>query len=195
MIEILTVCTGNICRSPVAERLLQRAVDAHAPGLVRVRSAGTAALVGEPVAPEMAALLDARGVDATGLIARQLTPNDVAAATVVLTATVDHSADVVRLSPRALKKVFTLGRFADILAYESRHDLLGLPHGDTPDTIEARWRLIGRDLTALRAVVPSGTWDIADPYGRGPAAHRAAFDAISRAVGAIARAEEHYASA
>ncbi|MEO8284563.1 MAG: hypothetical protein ABI568_14370, partial [Pseudarthrobacter sp.] len=50
-IRILTVCTGNICRSPVAERLLQAGLEQVKPGAFRVRSAGTRAMVGDPVQP------------------------------------------------------------------------------------------------------------------------------------------------
>mgnify|MGYP002738687724 CR=1 FL=1 len=48
--RILTVCTGNVCRSPAAERLLEHTLNPS----VTVRSAGTRALVGEPIHPPMA---------------------------------------------------------------------------------------------------------------------------------------------
>ena len=51
--SILTVCTGNICRSPAVERLLTRKLGPT----VSVSSAGTHALVGHPIAEPMASLL------------------------------------------------------------------------------------------------------------------------------------------
>ncbi|WP_461170405.1 arsenate reductase/protein-tyrosine-phosphatase family protein [Arthrobacter sp. Z1-15] len=47
--RILTVCTGNICRSPMAERLLQTGFDEMAPGEFTVASAGTGALLGSGI--------------------------------------------------------------------------------------------------------------------------------------------------
>ncbi|WP_446740540.1 arsenate reductase/protein-tyrosine-phosphatase family protein [Ornithinimicrobium sp. CNJ-824] len=44
--RILVVCTGNVCRSPLVERLLQQGLDERwGPGAFEVRSAGTGALV------------------------------------------------------------------------------------------------------------------------------------------------------
>ena len=50
---ILTVCTGNVCRSPIAEKLLRLELR-DLPG-VRVHSAGTNALVNAPMTPEVKA--------------------------------------------------------------------------------------------------------------------------------------------
>ena len=58
--RILTVCTGNICRSPVAERLLQAGLG----DAVAVSSAGVRAVVGDPIHPGMVALLERSGIRA-----------------------------------------------------------------------------------------------------------------------------------
>lgn len=67
MKTVLTVCVGNICRSPMAEGLL-------AAGLpqLRVVSAGTGALVGKPADPTAQALMRARGIDISGHVAQQV---------------------------------------------------------------------------------------------------------------------------
>jgi len=67
MKTVLTVCIGNICRSPMAEGLL-------AAGLphLRVVSAGTGALVGKPADPTAQALMRARGIDISGHVAQQV---------------------------------------------------------------------------------------------------------------------------
>jgi len=67
MKSVLTVCIGNICRSPMAEGLLS----AGLPHL-RVMSAGTGALVGRPADPAAQALMDARGIDISGHVAQQV---------------------------------------------------------------------------------------------------------------------------
>ncbi len=48
-VRLLTVCTGNVCRSPYAAALLGAGLDWARPGAFRVASAGTPALVGRPV--------------------------------------------------------------------------------------------------------------------------------------------------
>ncbi len=67
MKTVMTVCIGNICRSPMAEGLL-------AAGLphLRVMSAGTGALVGKPADPMARRLMDARGIDISGHLAQQV---------------------------------------------------------------------------------------------------------------------------
>jgi protein-tyrosine phosphatase len=68
--RILTVCTGNICRSPVAERLLQAGLGDE----VAVSSVGVRAVVGDPIHPGMVALLERSGIRADRFVARQVAP-------------------------------------------------------------------------------------------------------------------------
>ena len=67
MKSVLTVCIGNICRSPMAEGLL-------AAGLphLRVVSAGTGALVGKPADATAQKLMQKRGIDISGHVAQQV---------------------------------------------------------------------------------------------------------------------------
>jgi protein-tyrosine phosphatase len=117
--RILIVCTGNICRSPFIERLLQRELDERRLGseaAVIVGSAGTAALVGSTMAPQAAAQLEAHGGDPSGFRARELTPALIAESDLVLTATREHRGKVAMMSPKALRRVFTFRDFADLVA-------------------------------------------------------------------------------
>ena len=117
--RILIVCTGNICRSPFIERLLQHELDERRSvserGIV-VRSAGTAALVGSSMDAQAAAQLVAHGGDASGFRARDLTPALVAESDLVLTATRAHRGKVALMSPKVLRRVFTFCDFADLVA-------------------------------------------------------------------------------
>ena len=70
-VRVLTVCTGNIHRSPAAQYLLAEGFGPHS-GIL-VASAGTRAVVGAPVSDQMAALLRADGIDPAGFAARRLT--------------------------------------------------------------------------------------------------------------------------
>ena len=76
--KILFVCMGNICRSPTAEGVFREHARRHAPGLdIEVDSAGTHAYhVGEPPDPRTIAAATRRGIDLTGLRARQVHDDD-----------------------------------------------------------------------------------------------------------------------
>lgn len=76
--KILTVCTGNICRSPSAEVVLRdHLAAAGLGGLVEVDSAGTADYhIGEPPSDPAVRICAARGYDLKMLKARQVAPRD-----------------------------------------------------------------------------------------------------------------------
>ncbi|MDY7557708.1 hypothetical protein [Cryobacterium sp. 10C3] len=98
--SILVVCTGNICRSPLAEQLLTtRLTNAGIP--VLVTSAGTYAMVGKGMPDEAAALSVRYGGDPRAHVSRQLTARLVADADLVVTADREHRGEVVS-STRAL---------------------------------------------------------------------------------------------
>ena len=112
---VLVVCTGNVCRSPLAERLLQSGLDESAPGQFSISSAGTHGLSGcgaEPKIDELAAL---HGLSMSGFTARELTPGLINEAHLVLTLARNHRSHIVQLAPAALKRTFTLREFARIL--------------------------------------------------------------------------------
>lgn len=117
--RILIVCTGNVCRSPFIERLLQRYLDERRPEsdlAIHVRSAGTSALTGSAMDARAAAQLAARGGDHAGFRARDLTPELIAESDLVLTATRAHRGQVATMYPRALRRVFTFRDFADLVS-------------------------------------------------------------------------------
>ena len=117
--RILIVCTGNICRSPFIERLLQCQLDERRPGSergIRVRSAGTGALTGSAMDERAAAQLVAYGADPAGFRARDLTSDLIAESDLVLTATRAHRGTVASMYPKALRRVFTFRDFADLVA-------------------------------------------------------------------------------
>ena len=111
---VLTVCTGNICRSPAAERLLAARLGAGSG--VAVSSAGVGAVVGAPIPPPMAALLSGAGVSPDGFAARQLTAAMLRDSDLVLVLTRGHRARVVDVYPGAVRRTFTLRELARLAA-------------------------------------------------------------------------------
>ncbi len=108
--NVLLVCTGNICRSPLAEALLERALQDRAIAEVTVTSAGTGAWDGAP-ASEGAYLVGLeRGLDLSGHRARLLTRELVEQADLILTMARHHRARVDELGGEG--RVFVLGEYA-----------------------------------------------------------------------------------
>jgi protein-tyrosine phosphatase len=176
---VLFVCTGNICRSPIAERLgracLEPAHGAEA-DLVRIGSAGVAAVVGREMHPDSAAVLRGYGGDPSGFAARRLTAELVEDADLVLTMTRAHIRKVLRVAPRALKRTFTLREAAALLPMAEREALDGptLPVG-----IADRVRRMS-DLRSCRERGPQD--DVPDPMGRPVEEHQLAGALIAEAV-------------
>jgi protein-tyrosine phosphatase len=127
-LRVLVVCTGNIARSPLAERLLQARLDAAGVDAV-VSSAGTGALVGRPMTPEAAEIATRLGANPDGHVARQLTPQLLADADLVLTASRPHRAEVASLLPKASRKSFTMREFARVAEYLANDPTADVPPG------------------------------------------------------------------
>ena len=99
--KILFVCLGNICRSPTAEAVFREFVRRHAPGLdVQIDSAGTADFhVGEPPDPRALRAAAARGLDMSGLRARQVERSDFERFDLILAMDRSNQAALLELSP------------------------------------------------------------------------------------------------
>lgn len=113
-LHVLFVCTGNICRSPTAERLAA-AHGADIPDFV-ASSAGTRAMIGHPVHPDAARVLQDLGGDPAGFAARQLTPKITSGVDLVIAMTRPHRDAVLELAPRLLRRSFTLTEAAALVS-------------------------------------------------------------------------------
>ena len=174
---ILCVCTGNVCRSPAAERLLAARLGPR----VAVASAGTIGLVGRAIEPPMAAHLAALGLEDVGFAARRLTAADVSRADLVLGLTREHRAEAVELAPAAVRRAFTLLEFARLLGQIQPHEL---PDGSVEDRLRT-----AVPLTAARRRMVTGPVDaddVVDPYRLAQEVYDQSFSAIRVAVDTIA---------
>lgn len=159
--RVLFVCTGNLHRSPLAERLLKARLAASpgASGRFRVSSAGTAAMAGTPMDPAAATLLVELGGDPCGALARRLTAALVEDADLVLGAAAEHREAAVRLSPLwALQRAFTLREFGRLLKPE---DAAGVTEPAERAAALVRGAAARRGTDGHRAE----DVDVADPYG------------------------------
>jgi protein-tyrosine phosphatase len=175
--RVLHVCTGNICRSPMAEHLmragLQKRLGDDADRFV-VESAGTWGHTGSPMEGYALSTLASYDVDGAAFAARELVAEHVVAADLVLGATREHRAAAVVLHPRAAARTFTLREFARLAAAV---DPAGLPGGDPVGRAQA----LVRAVAAQRGLVPPEhprDDDLDDPY-QAPAS---AFDSCGALV-------------
>lgn len=168
--RILMVCTGNICRSPVMERLLAARLDERLgpAGAARfeISSAGTWGMVGEPIAPEAADTLISLGGDPEGFAAREIAVEMIRDADLILTATRDHRRLVVTQEPRAAGRTLALREFARLLSPVTRDDIASRVSTDDPGERMAAIVAAALGQRGLVPMVAPTDDDIADPYGR-----------------------------
>jgi len=111
MINILFVCTGNISRSFLAERLLKNEMSINGVKNVAVTSVGVAAYPDTPGDPEMVVFLKKMGIYADGHKARMITKKDVDWADIVLVMEKGHKETIEKKWPEEKEKIHLLGRY------------------------------------------------------------------------------------
>ncbi|MFG2750089.1 arsenate reductase/protein-tyrosine-phosphatase family protein [Streptomyces xanthophaeus] len=188
--RILHVSTGNVCRSPITERLTRHALAHRLGGFVAgdliVESAGTWGHEGAPMEANAAAVLADFGADATGFTGRELLDEHVIRADLVLTATRDHRAQVISMGHAAGLRTFTLKEFTRLVR---AIDPATLPPLD--DGMAERARALVRAAAALRGwlLAPSPDADeVYDPYGAPITFFRSIGDEINQALDPVVTA-------
>lgn len=163
--HILFVCTGNTCRSPMAEGLLRHMAKQR--GLqLEVRSAGVAAMPGAPISRHAEAVLRDHQIN-DRITSSALDRNLVEWADLILTLTGSHKSHVLRTFPEVYERTHTLKEYVeddpgvldDLEELDSLSAALELSRalGETFDA-SSRQRMI-----ELRQRIP--IFDISDPFG------------------------------
>lgn len=145
-LHVLFVCTGNICRSPSAERLAVAYAERLQIPKFEASSAGTRAVIGHPIQTEAAGVLKRLGGRDEDFAARQLTAKVVRPADLVLTMTRAHRDSVLEIAPTKLNRTFTLREASRLRT-------------------ECGARSVA-DLPALRPHLAADDLDVEDPIGQ-----------------------------
>jgi protein-tyrosine-phosphatase len=178
--HLLIVCTGNICRSALAERVGRAYLDevlGEDVAAVELLSAGTHAVVDSEMHPFSALVLCGFGAEAGDFRAQQLVDAHAMNADLTLTMTRAHRRDVLALAPRAMARTFTLLEAAELL------DLVGEGAEVTGADLPERARSLVALMATARAQRQGGPQDdVPDPIGQPVEVHQEAGDAIVAAL-------------
>lgn len=152
MRRILFVCSGNLCRSPMAEYLLQDELKNRGVDGVLAESAGTIAMDGNKAATLAVSALAAIGVDMSGHRARGLDRRMIDEAGWVVTMERHHMQSVLSLAPGAEDKTVMIGEFLKPGAGMEIED----PYGGGPDDFRKALELIREAVRAMADKIAGG---------------------------------------
>jgi len=107
--KILFVCTGNTCRSPMAEGLLRDLIPGHWRDDIEIGSAGTFAWDGQPATSLAVKVLRDKGIDISGHRARRLSPDLVHGSDLIVTMAEEHRIAVEAMAAGVDAEVVVLG--------------------------------------------------------------------------------------
>ncbi len=166
MASILIVCTGNICRSPMAEGLLRHHLRTREVGDVQVASAGVSGWDGSPASAEAVEALSERGVDISSHLARRLGRRMIDSADLVVAMAAEHREGVARIAHSAGPRTFTLKELVRLLD-DVRMPLRG---ATSEELLREAAELANTRRTGEQEALDE---DIADPLGLSLPAYRA----------------------
>ena len=180
---VLFVCTGNVCRSPLAELLLRQSINTPS---ITTLSAGTQAMVGHQM-PEIQRDIAAQlGLETSEQHrAQQLTLQHIESADLILGMERQHRSEAVKLSPRALRRTFTLREFARITEVVPNEDI---SFGESTDLVE-NMKVVVEAAAVNRGLVTTfedpEDDNVVDPYRRSQQTYMESRDQVMTALGAV----------
>lgn len=165
--HVLAVCTGNICRSRIAElALAKRFADVSE---IRLRSAGTRAASGWLIPEEVREIAGYMGVEEIRTRrTKQVSEQALGDADLVLVMTRDHRREVVELNPRIIRRTFTIRELASLAAVTRDADIIsegGGPSADRAARLRAAVGAAARRRSRRRSPKQVTVDDVIDPYG------------------------------
>jgi len=166
--RILLVCTGNICRSPMAEAFVRHELDQRGIGGISVESSGVSGWESSPPTSEAADALREYGLDVSEHRARRLDRTMVESSELVVGLSAEHRDAVADLVPQAASRTFTLKELVYLLEVAAAEPADGDPEHTLRSSVRA--------AAALRESDPSFRLrdeDVADPMGLGIETYRA----------------------
>lgn len=146
MKKVLFVCTGNTCRSPMAEALFSRMLELSGhPDEIKAESAGLYAWENYQATPEAIEVMSQLGIDLSSHRARPLNEEMVQEADLILTMTRSHRDQLQEVFPDLKDKIYTLAEYA------------GRPEEEIPDpfgkNIEAYQQALEQIKSLLERVI------------------------------------------
>lgn len=191
-VRLLTVCTGNVCRSPYAAALLANGLGWARPGAFEVTSAGTHALVGRPLEPGSREILETKGVPVPSATARMVTPALLADQALVLVMSPRHRVEVLEEAPAVVRRTVGIVDLAAALReVGERYAWPELLADVGAKEVRARWRALPEVLAAVHGL-PERVTVVEDPYGRGRRSFGRMAGQLDSAVRALVRWEAQF---
>jgi protein-tyrosine-phosphatase len=166
--KVLMVCTGNLCRSPMAMGFMRHVLAARGCDDIEVSSAGTLAQSGSPATDHAIAVARREGIDLSHHRSKPLAQEELLGADLVVAMAREHVTEIERLAPQVRTKVVLLKELAE------------LDVGESGDGADATRRL--ETLLEARRADPDRLLDVEDPIGGPISLYERSAAEIARAV-------------
>ena len=185
---ILMVCSGNICRSPLAEQLVRVGLS-QIPG-VSLGSAGTIARPGDLMTSQAQALSVRFGGDPGAHQAQRVDASMVGSADLILGMAREHRREVVSMVPRSVRRAFTIREFARLAQAISLPELHALSSNATDSVFDRQRRAVELVASFRGQVDPPddpADDDVIDPYRESDAVYERSAAQLVPAAAAVVR--------